>query len=558
MQQRIGCRARRAGARQRPRTRTTGRPWTATAAAAFALVGAAVAQAQLRPDQCALVFNTKSDASRELAEQYAATRGVPAANLLGVATSLHTSTSRKTYDRLAVQVRKFLDRHPRRDAIRCLVTFFDVPLKVAAPKPTPAEQRRRDELLARQQKALGALRKAIEAAGGGNPRRPDLGPTASQPAPSLSELTEDYTRLRGQLAARAGTAPEAQRAGALETLVGLVERVEGRTAVMGMMQAGQKPLPPQAAQQLADWTEQRRSVREVLTVVRVEGPTSPRYDEALALLPEWHGLLGLCQWLERDIARLGYQDCHASVDSELALVLHEDHELYRWLPNPLFTPTGVEPPDGRASRTLMVARLDGPNAGIVRRMIDEAVATERRGLTGTCYVDMRRAERGTAYYEYDRDLLDLYLLLLQKAKLPVVIDRGPNLFAPGTCPDTALYCGWYSPARYVPAFQFVPGAVAWHIASFEAAALKREDKQFWCPGLLRDGATATLGPTAEPYLHTFPRPSRFFGLLLTGKLTLAECFFMSKPYNSWQLTLLGDPLYRPFAKNPPISPDDLP
>jgi uncharacterized protein (TIGR03790 family) len=113
-----------------------------------------------------------------------------------------------------------------------------------------------------------------------------------------------------------------------------------------------------------------------------------------------------------------------------------------------------------------------------------------------------------------------------------------------------LYCGWYSLRQYVDAFDFVPGAVGFHAASFEAVSLKREGEQGWCKRMLEDGAAATFGAVAEPFLHSFPKPRDFFGLLLTGRFTLAECFTYTNKYNSWMIMLLGDPLYRPFARRP--------
>jgi uncharacterized protein (TIGR03790 family) len=65
--------------------------------------------------------------------------------------------------------------------------------------------------------------------------------------------------------------------------------------------------------------------------------------------------------------------------------------------------------------------------------------------------------------------------------------------------------------------------------------------------MLRDGITATLGAVAEPYLHSFVEPKVFFLELYKGKC-LVEAYYRTKPFNSWQLVLIGDPLYRPFKK----------
>ncbi len=78
------------------------------------------------------------------------------------------------------------------------------------------------------------------------------------------------------------------------------------------------------------------------------------------------------------------------------------------------------------------------------------------------------------------------------------------------------------------------------------------------PGLLKDGIVATLGATAEPYLSSFPAPLFFFPLLLTGELTLAEVYWSTNPMTSWQIGLIGDPLYKPYKVNPPLSVDKLP
>jgi uncharacterized protein (TIGR03790 family) len=133
-------------------------------------------------------------------------------------------------------------------------------------------------------------------------------------------------------------------------------------------------------------------------------------------------------------------------------------------------------------------------------------------------------------------------------------ERTAALFAPGSCPQTALYCGWYSVGRYVDAFEFVEGAVGFHVASFEAVSLRDPNSTQWCPALLQRGITATLGPVAEPYLHAFPEPKAFFGALFDGHC-LVEAYYLTVPFNSWQLLLIGDPLYRPF-QNSPAPPED--
>jgi uncharacterized protein (TIGR03790 family) len=132
--------------------------------------------------------------------------------------------------------------------------------------------------------------------------------------------------------------------------------------------------------------------------------------------------------------------------------------------------------------------------------------------------------------------------------MPIKEEQTGKLFMSGSCPQTAVYCGWYSLGKYVDAFDFVDGAVGFHIASIEAKKLRDPNSSTWCAAMLADGITATLGAVDEPYLHTFPQPKAFFAELFKGGC-LVEAYYHTKPFNSWQLVLIGDPLYRPFKKS---------
>ena len=46
--------------------------------------------------------------------------------------------------------------------------------------------------------------------------------------------------------------------------------------------------------------------------------------------------------------------------------------------------------------------------------------------------------------------------------------------------------------------------------------------------------------------------------MLTGKYTLVEAYYRTKPFNSWVMVLVGDPLYNPFKKNPALEEAGLP
>lgn len=197
---------------------------------------------------------------------------------------------------------------------------------------------------------------------------------------------------------------------------------------------------------------------------------------------------------------------------------------------------------------LLPSRLDGPTPEIVRRMIDDAVATEKAGLTGWSYVDGRGITTG-GYAEGDKWMGNL-VVAMRGAGLPVIFDNEEPTFPVGyPLNDAAVYYGWYAGGVcgpfLDPAFRFRKGAVAVHIHSFSAHTLL-DASSGWCGPLVARGAAATLGNVYEPYLTLTANLDVFQDRLMAG-FTLAESAWISQRVLSWMGIAVGDPLYRPYA-----------
>ncbi len=293
------------------------------------------------------------------------------------------------------------------------------------------------------------------------------------------------------------------------------------------------PLPDKSA----ELTELRAKVKEqkdTLTRLTAENKKlTAQYKQANALLMRYN----------TDLHRITGEETGASLDSELSMARSEGYDLFRWQMNNL-----QNNPIPETSPTLMVSRLDGPSLEIARGLVDKALKTEEQGgLKGIAYIDSRGMAKRDAFGQFDRTVKNLADLIRRRHIMEVHQETTEALFQPGDCPQTAVYCGWYSLKKYIDAFDFVDGAIGYHIASFEAIHLRDPNSTEWCPAMLSDGVTATLGPVAEPYLHSFPQPDAFFGRLFDGRC-LVEAYYATKPFNSWQLMLIGDPLYRPFKR----------
>ncbi len=528
-----------------------------------AVLPAQRAACELTPAQCVVLYNSDSKVSVDLAKYYARVRGIPTDHLLGLSLPLSESLTRSRYDKgVRPGVRDFLSHHSWGADIRCLVTCYDIPLRVGAFRPDEATLRRIDaleQLLAETVVAFDALIEEIERSGRPRSKAPSPGRVQTPAKRNVSRsqiesVYDHYQRERVTLTRlyQGLTGDDARRAG--KTTLGFIARAEGVGSLLLSAQKNSSRLAPKSIPRLRSAAEAVSKTSHEIDRLIAAGSSAAEFDAAIPLIRDASGLYGVSKAVFQRIDALRVTDSHAAFDSELAMVLVDDYPLRLWCQNGLYA---YAPADQKslAGRTLMVGRIDGPTPEVARRMIDQAIETEARGLRGTFYIDARGLTREEGYVTYDHDMIDLAKIVRTRTKMSVVLDQRSAVFSPGSCPQAALYCGWYSLAQYVDAFDFVEGAVAAHLASFELVSLRDASKAYWCKELLADGAAATFGPTAEPYLESFPMPTRFFGSLLTGQYTLVEAFYRSKPANSWQHSILGDPLYNPFKNNPQLPID---
>ncbi len=292
---------------------------------------------------------------------------------------------------------------------------------------------------------------------------------------------------------------------------------------------------PEEKQQMARLNDQKEAIEEQLNTTASLEPVKRQK------------LQGALTRVKSKIRRFKITlDKNASFDSELSLVKQETYGLNSWQPNPFYLGFKDQSLKIPKSNVMMTSRLDAASAEIVRRVIDDSIEAERDGISGTAYFDARWKDPGkkklSGYAFYDRSIHAA--AQFHSKILPVVLNDTQDLFQPGDCPNAALYCGWYSLAKYIDAFQWTKGSVGYHIASSEAATLKGKNSQVWCKKMLDNGIAATIGPTGEPYVQAFPVPEIFFNFLTEGYLTLAESYMVSLPFLSWKMVLIGDPLYR--------------
>ena len=243
----------------------------------------------------------------------------------------------------------------------------------------------------------------------------------------------------------------------------------------------------------------------------------------------------------------------AAVDSELALLpfIEEGLRLNGPLPNPLYGVTNsaaLHP----TNCVLLVTRLDGPSPDIARNLVDKALQAETNGLWGRAYFDLwNTSEPGLKVGD---DWIRHAAEIARHLGFETIVDENSYLF-PTAFPlsHVAYYAGWYATdvagAFARPTVEFMPGAFAYHLHSFSAPSLHTAH-QHWAGPLLAKGAAATMGCVFEPYLGGTPEIAIFTARFLYNGFTFGEAAYACQPVLSWQTTVVGDPLYRPTARNP--------
>lgn len=243
---------------------------------------------------------------------------------------------------------------------------------------------------------------------------------------------------------------------------------------------------------------------------------------------------------------------HASIDAELTALplLLAGQPRTGPLGNPGYGTTNkaaLQPTAG----LFVVGRLDGPTPEMARALVDRALEAEEFGLWGRGYFDIRSIASG-AYLPGDQWISNAWVAV-SRYGFDTHLDTHPATLPEGfPLSHVAFYAGWYegnvNGPFTQPTVEFMPGAIAYHLHSFSAGAI-RSTNRTWVGPLIAKGVTATMGCVTEPYLDGTPDIGVCFARLLFSGFTWGEAALASQRMLSWQTTVIGDPLYHPYRLN---------
>jgi uncharacterized protein (TIGR03790 family) len=522
----------------------------------------------LDASELALVVNRNMPDGMKLAELYAKTRQVPDHRIIELDLPNSEQMSFEDYERDVVPpIRQFLRLNDPHRHIKCLVTFYGMPFRIAAHVDTREETQELAALRGQLRDVGDQLQSLVgqseQMATSYDPAFTPLTPATTLVPPENSDQLNgpgidalarrlDHAGKSMMLSIRQIADP-AQHSAGEKQLIALVQRFQ---ATVQLKDSDPTTSGAVTSTTIPSVSPSVAAADPALAEIQLEDRRfDPAARESFRQLAAKEG--GLFRYAKLILAQIEYlspEDSEAATDNELSLLWFTFYPRARWQLNSLDYRLSL----GGNSPALMVSRLDGPDPTIVRQMILDSVHAEEQGLQGKVVIDSRGLAMQGPDAAYDDSLRKLGALIRSKTNLQLTFDDKPDVLPPHSVQDVAVYCGWYSVGKYIPCCSFVPGAVGYHMASFEMVTLRDPNNTGWVRGLLNDGVAATVGPVSEPYLQAFPPPNEFFPLLFTGKLTLAEVYWKTELMASWRMCLVGDPLYTPFKKQPALKVTDLP
>ncbi len=514
----------------------------------------------LSPEDILIVYNSTMPESRDIALYYAKKRTVPETNLVGVSVSQSEKILREAFDTALIpKVREGVKKAKKTGRTPVVLLVYGIPITVrdSQKKDKAKFMDLMDEKAKEYQELIWLLTSQLDTLIKNNSQEFEAN---DYQKPTTGEET---LKIAGKSIFEASKYLMTQKVTKedIETYIQATSLVIRLTGISPTARLLKKQLMAKkdstAIAEETTFLKLDSILYHQLAQIQFKGVLPEEAIEKATIIRLAEGIIGEFMFW-KELKELYLKNwTSASVDSELTHVLDDSYQLSGWLPNPFLKRYDTFPLiKTMREKTIMVGRLDAPTPELTRRLIDDAIEIEHTGLNGVFYIDARGLKTGAtqnSYSLFDQRLSNLYKIVKNKSSMEVVFDNTQDVFQPDTCPNAALYCGWYSLANYIDAFKWQKGSLGFHVASAEASTLKKQGSNVWCKRMIEEGVAATLGPVEEPYLSSFPLPDVFFPLLMAGKLSLLEVYFQSTPYLSWRQILIGDPLYTPFKKNPAIS-----
>jgi hypothetical protein len=342
-----------------------------------------------------VISNAAMKESVYLGRYYAKKRGIPEESIVELPLPATETITRDEFNnRLHFPLKKEFDKRPDLLSKRVYVLMYGVPLSIAnnsIPEEASQMQTRLQQVRSENQKklrdALTELQKIELSATGRTTPQLFMIDEPGPPGAILANIQK--------LIAFIASGNHENREGYLSTIRDIVVSLFSYQGKFSLTH-------PDKQKERAGY---QSKMNEAYSLPNPRSSSS--LDAYLAKVHEIFGVVGVLQRLPALSDELFGSETGASVDSELGIVwlLPGGAPLSGRIPNPLYMHT--TPPKDPAFPFPVTGRLDGPNPGVVRRMIDSSIAVEEaQSLSGNFLIDAQGVpwDKRDEFGEWDRDL----------------------------------------------------------------------------------------------------------------------------------------------------------
>ncbi len=344
------------------------------------LLGYGTSARALSPDELLLLTNSTNPAGERCAEFYAKARLVPDGRILSIKMPNNDQISFEEYERDVVPaVRAFIRRNHLQSKIKCIVTFYGVPLRIGGHKPTPAEQQEMAQIRQLSDETVQKVDSVIDEA---EAFAKQLDPKfEAVPGAGADNLGTRATKALGTIAVTLhNSSDDPAFKKNVQRLIQLTSTLCGDDEVL-------RQFPDQELKSVAPtpadgehWSTRRIQLQAALG--ELQTLEEQRYDpdarkRLREIVPQDFGLFGTLTLLNSQLAYLNNDGTPAAFDSELACLWWDYYPRNAWIDNPLnyhFRGHQIRP-------IVMTMRLDAPQEAEVYNIILTSLRAKKRVST---------------------------------------------------------------------------------------------------------------------------------------------------------------------------------
>ncbi|MCG3178973.1 MAG: hypothetical protein BIFFINMI_01303 [Phycisphaerae bacterium] len=523
-----------------------------------AVVSAAAGPAcALTPDEIVMVIRRGDPDGARLSRYYSDARNVPRTQIIALDLPATNEISWSVYEtRVIKPIRTELTRRKLDESTRCLLILGRVPLGIS-PDPATTSEEHETKMLkdAVRSGTLEFFQQAWRVEQLARAQMPGRPPDKlDKDHNNFWTIREWYQDSRDRAIQVIEPLPADKRDPLMQRLNAIRLAVEGIKA--RQREEPKDLLAKDYKQQLEQWKKDQEQIAAAEAEARKSagghGPASMR-DARRRMQYDKFGLQGAMQQAFDDINELTSSVRASALDSELAMLWQDNYRQFHVHGNPLRgSAIDAKPEKDKPRAGVMVCRLDGPDIAQLMRMVDDGLMTEKvgKGVAGKFCIDTRGLPKEDRDYRYDEMLLNAADWTGRPAAMTMVKDTSILVMPATKANPIGFYAGWGGADAFPSDYQCATGAVTLSLNPQAAGELFKADSTRWTNGWLKVGAAATVGAVLQADPYSFPNATEFAKALLVDGRPLAEAYWMTTPFASWRVILIGDPLYKPAARAP--------